>query len=268
MPDEGCGVTPSSRVSPRCIWDDGFSASAAGSWRGGTRAIAFPGLPSPLPLSRPGEGFPSPQFWLFRPQARQMHWCAADPTLHPHSRCRFRRNPMSDRDSEANRFSARAARYARVGANVGGVAARIAGTRLFGLEGRNALQCRGAGQGAGRAEGPDHEGGAAHRHHSRRRAAGIRRRTAEAAIAGAADGRGLRQAPDDGRARPAMARALRRVRPEAGRGGLARPGASRDDALMACRSPASCNIPTWNRRSRPISPSSTSCSRCTGAWSR
>jgi predicted unusual protein kinase regulating ubiquinone biosynthesis (AarF/ABC1/UbiB family) len=37
---------------------------------------------------------------------------------------------LADRDSEANRFSARAARYARVGANVGGVAARIAATRL------------------------------------------------------------------------------------------------------------------------------------------
>ena len=43
---------------------------------------------------------------------------------------------MADRDlpdSEANRFSARAARYARVGANVGGVAARIAATRMFGF---------------------------------------------------------------------------------------------------------------------------------------
>ena len=30
-------------------------------------------------------------------------------------------------DREANRFSARAARYARVGANMSGVAARIAG---------------------------------------------------------------------------------------------------------------------------------------------
>ena len=38
-------------------------------------------------------------------------------------------------DSEQNRLSARAARYARVGANVGGVAARMAGTRLFGGEG-------------------------------------------------------------------------------------------------------------------------------------
>ncbi len=35
-------------------------------------------------------------------------------------------------DEEGNRFSARAARYARVGANVGGVAARIARARLLG----------------------------------------------------------------------------------------------------------------------------------------
>jgi predicted unusual protein kinase regulating ubiquinone biosynthesis (AarF/ABC1/UbiB family) len=42
---------------------------------------------------------------------------------------------MSERDSdtEKNRFSARAARYARVGANVGGVAARFAGARILGL---------------------------------------------------------------------------------------------------------------------------------------
>jgi predicted unusual protein kinase regulating ubiquinone biosynthesis (AarF/ABC1/UbiB family) len=37
-------------------------------------------------------------------------------------------------DSEANRLSARAARYVRVGANVGAVAARVAGQRLLGLE--------------------------------------------------------------------------------------------------------------------------------------
>jgi predicted unusual protein kinase regulating ubiquinone biosynthesis (AarF/ABC1/UbiB family) len=46
-------------------------------------------------------------------------------------------------DRERNRLSARAARYARVGANVGGVAARIAGARLFGFEldrGRNAIE--------------------------------------------------------------------------------------------------------------------------------
>jgi predicted unusual protein kinase regulating ubiquinone biosynthesis (AarF/ABC1/UbiB family) len=46
-------------------------------------------------------------------------------------------------DREANRLSARAARYARVGANMGGVAARIAGARLFGMDldrGRNAIE--------------------------------------------------------------------------------------------------------------------------------
>ena len=42
---------------------------------------------------------------------------------------------MAETDREANRFSARASRYARVGANVGTVAARMAGARLFGKEG-------------------------------------------------------------------------------------------------------------------------------------
>ena len=42
---------------------------------------------------------------------------------------------MSDRkDDEENRLSARAARYVRVGTNVGAVAARVAGQRLFGLD--------------------------------------------------------------------------------------------------------------------------------------
>ncbi|MCC6776281.1 MAG: AarF/ABC1/UbiB kinase family protein [Hyphomicrobiales bacterium] len=46
-------------------------------------------------------------------------------------------------DTERNRFSARAARYAKVGANVGGVAARFAGARLLGLtldRGKNAME--------------------------------------------------------------------------------------------------------------------------------
>lgn len=61
---------------------------------------------------------------------------------------------MSERDSEANRFSARAARYARVGANVGGVAARIAGTRLFGMEGRNASNAEALAKALGGLKGP------------------------------------------------------------------------------------------------------------------
>jgi len=50
---------------------------------------------------------------------------------------------LSDRDSEANRFSARARRYARVGTNMSGVAARFAAARMFGLDldrGRNASE--------------------------------------------------------------------------------------------------------------------------------
>jgi hypothetical protein len=35
-------------------------------------------------------------------------------------------------DQEKNRFTARASRYARVGANMGGIAARIAGSALAG----------------------------------------------------------------------------------------------------------------------------------------
>lgn len=62
--------------------------------------------------------------------------------------------PMSERDTEANRFSARAARYARVGANVGGVAARIAGARLFGMEGRNASNAEALAKALGGLKGP------------------------------------------------------------------------------------------------------------------
>src|SRR3989441_7917804 len=60
--------------------------------------------------------------------------------------CHLPRHDQSSKlvtDREANRFSARAARYARVGANMGGVAARIAGARFFGLaldRGRNAIE--------------------------------------------------------------------------------------------------------------------------------
>ena len=42
--------------------------------------------------------------------------------------------PPPPTDRERNRFSARAARYARVGSNVGGVAARIAGARFLGFD--------------------------------------------------------------------------------------------------------------------------------------
>ncbi len=57
-------------------------------------------------------------------------------------------------DSEKNRFSARAARYARVGANVGGVAARYAGRRLVGGERNRASEASALASALGNLKGP------------------------------------------------------------------------------------------------------------------
>ncbi len=58
-------------------------------------------------------------------------------------------------DEERNRFSARALRYARVGANVGGVAARIAGSRLIsGGEGRDGANAAALAAALGGLKGP------------------------------------------------------------------------------------------------------------------
>jgi predicted unusual protein kinase regulating ubiquinone biosynthesis (AarF/ABC1/UbiB family) len=57
-------------------------------------------------------------------------------------------------DSEKNRFSARAARYARVGANVGGVAARYAGRRLLGGEPNRAGEASALAGALGNLKGP------------------------------------------------------------------------------------------------------------------
>jgi predicted unusual protein kinase regulating ubiquinone biosynthesis (AarF/ABC1/UbiB family) len=61
---------------------------------------------------------------------------------------------MSERDTEANRFSARAARYARVGASVGGVAARMAGARLFNVDNRNISNAEALAKALGGLKGP------------------------------------------------------------------------------------------------------------------
>ena len=61
---------------------------------------------------------------------------------------------MAESDREANRFSARAARYARVGANMGGVAARMAGSRLFGGDDRDASNAAALAQALGGLKGP------------------------------------------------------------------------------------------------------------------
>jgi predicted unusual protein kinase regulating ubiquinone biosynthesis (AarF/ABC1/UbiB family) len=58
------------------------------------------------------------------------------------------------RDEEADRFSARAARYARVGANVGGVAARIASARLIGRTASGNTNAAALAQALGTLKGP------------------------------------------------------------------------------------------------------------------
>ena len=57
-------------------------------------------------------------------------------------------------DSEKNRFSARAARYARVGANVSGVAARYAGRRMIGGEPNRAGEAAALANALGNLKGP------------------------------------------------------------------------------------------------------------------
>ncbi|MGA8613624.1 MAG: AarF/UbiB family protein [Xanthobacteraceae bacterium] len=59
-----------------------------------------------------------------------------------------------DDDAEKNRLSARAARYARVGANVGGVAARYAGRRLLGGAPNRAGEALALSSALGRLKGP------------------------------------------------------------------------------------------------------------------
>src|SRR6202012_5893733 len=57
-------------------------------------------------------------------------------------------------DREKNRFSARAARYARVGANVSGVAARYAGRRIIGGTADRASEAAALSSALGRLKGP------------------------------------------------------------------------------------------------------------------
>ncbi len=56
--------------------------------------------------------------------------------------------------SEDNRFSARAARYVKVGANVGSVAAKVAGQRLFGIEADDKAQAAELAAALGGLKGP------------------------------------------------------------------------------------------------------------------
>ena len=171
-------------------------------------------------------------------------------------------------DREKNRFSARAARYARVGTNVGGVAARFAGARFLGLtldRGSNAIELAAA---LGGLKGPIMKVAqlmatipdALPPEY----AAELQKLQSEAPPMGWAFVK-RRMMAELG---PDWQQKFAELRAPAGGGGLARPGASRRARSTASRSPASCNIPTCSRRSKPICSSSTGCSRSTAAWTR
>lgn len=57
-------------------------------------------------------------------------------------------------DNEDNRLTARAARYVKVGTNVGAVAAKVAGQRLFGIEGNRSAQAAELAAALGGLKGP------------------------------------------------------------------------------------------------------------------
>ena len=109
-------------------------------------------------------------------------------------------------DLERNRFSARAARYARVGTNVGGVAARVAGAPRFSAceldRARNAAELAAA---LGGLKGPIMKVAQLLATIPDLLPPEYATELTQAAERGAADGLGLRQAAHDRRARPRLA---------------------------------------------------------------
>ena len=133
---------------------------------------------------------------------------------------------MTDRmsDKEKNRFSARAMRYASVGANVGGVAARIASRRLFGLDPERDKDAASLAAALGGLKGP------------LMKVAQLLATIPDAIPAeyaaswpapepGAGHGLAVRAPPHGRRAWPGLAREVPELRRAGGSGGLARPGA-------------------------------------------
>ena len=150
-------------------------------------------------------------------------------------------------DQERNRLTARAARYARVGANVGGVAgSRVARTRLLGMTGQNPEKAAALAQALGGLKGPI------------MKVAQLLATIPEALPAeyaaelgnyrpGTGHGPALREAPHGGRTRPRLAATASRasnMKPPPP------PPSARSIApaqLTGGGSPANCNIPTCSR---------------------
>ena len=169
------------------------------------------------------------------------------------------------RRGEESSFGGRVRRYARVGTSVGGLAARVAGNRLFGGNAGYRGLCRRSQGGPRRPEGAGHEGGPDSGHGARPAAAGIRRRTVAASDQRAVHGLGLRQAPHGRRTGGRLAAALRRVRARGRRRGVARPGPSRHRPRRKAAGLQAAVSRTWPRRWKPTFSSSSWGCRCSSA---
>ena len=136
---------------------------------------------------------------------------------------------MNDRkDEEENRLSARAARYVRVGTNVGAVAARVAGQRLLRRRRRRQPRMRRRWRRrSGGLKGPIMKVAQLMATIPEALPAEYAAGAVPAAVAGPADGAGVRAPAHDGRARARLGRPLQELRAAAGGLRLARPGASR-----------------------------------------
>ena len=121
----------------------------------------------------------------------------------------MRNSETSDR--EKNRFSARAARYARVGANVGGVAARIAGARLLGSGPNRAGEASALAAALGGLKGPIMKVAQLMATVPDLLPPEYAAELQQAAERSAAHGLGLRQAAHDGGARRRLAKQIRRA---------------------------------------------------------
>ena len=151
---------------------------------------------------------------------------------------------MNDKtDEEQNRFSARAARYVRVGTNVGAVAARVAGQRLFGMDGDDSKNAAALAAALGGLKGPIMKVAQLMATIPEALPPEYAERAVPAAVAGPADGPGLRAPAHDGRARARLGRALQELRAAAGGLRLARPGAPRRGARRRGRWPCKLQYP-------------------------
>ena len=170
-----------------------------------------------------------------------------------------------DHDDEANRLSARATRYARLGVNAGAFAARVGVNRLRG--GGRETDAKALASALGSMKGPlmkvaqmlttipDAV--------PPEFAAELSKLQSQAPPMGAAFVRRRMQAELGRTGASASPSSISSPRPPRRSARCIKPSAS-----AASASPASCNIRTWPRRWRPTSPISTFCSRSIGAPER